>query len=210
MIKYKNIVSTLVYIHYASSAWREVQSEKVMDMTRCSLGKFLVVSTFATRCLHICKAGRDPSGERWNYLRRRLSLNFHKWQLSRHLSNCFRISEPLWVRNMYFVSVCSTYRLSLRCIRLDHDSCKVMKFVYMRKTCSVAMQNMWLKLELNLVKQLVFIIFSLYLLCWIWVRNIWLYKWSNTFNGVNTDVIDVCLETIHSLSVEIGIITKNF
>jgi len=28
---------------------------------------------------------------------------------------------------MYFVSVCSTYRLSLPCIRLDHDSCKVIK-----------------------------------------------------------------------------------
>ena len=37
-----------------------------------------------------------------------------------------------------------------------------------------------------------------------------LYKFSNTFNGVNTDVIDVCLETIHSISDEIGIITKNF
>jgi len=37
-----------------------------------------------------------------------------------------------------------------------------------------------------------------------------LYKWSNTFNGVNTDVIVVCLETKHSISDEIGIITKNF
>jgi len=31
---------------------------------------------------------------------------------------------------MYFVSVCSTYRLSLKCMRLAHDSCQVMKFVY--------------------------------------------------------------------------------
>jgi len=36
-------------------------------------------------------------------------------------------------------------------------------------------------------------------MCWIWVRNIWLYKWSNTFNSVNRDVTDVCLETIHSI-----------
>jgi len=37
-----------------------------------------------------------------------------------------------------------------------------------------------------------------------------LYKWSNTFNGVNTDVIDICLETIHWIIDEIGIFTKNF
>jgi len=74
-----------------------------MDMTRCSLGKFLVAPTFVTRRLHICKAARDPScslgkflviptfvtgrlyicraardpsGRRWNYLSRRLSCNF--------------------------------------------------------------------------------------------------------------------------------------
>jgi len=43
------------------------------DMTRCSLGKVLVVPTFVTRCLHICKAGREPSGERWNNFLRKLS-----------------------------------------------------------------------------------------------------------------------------------------
>jgi len=46
---------------------------KVMDMTRCSQGKFLVVPTFDTRLLHIYKDARDPSGEKWNYLSRRLS-----------------------------------------------------------------------------------------------------------------------------------------
>jgi len=46
-------------------------------------------------------------------------------------------------------------------------------------------------------------------ICWIWFRIIWLYKWSNTFNGVNTDVIEVGLETIHSISDEICIITNN-
>jgi len=48
---------------------------KVMDMTRCSLGKFVVVPTFVTRRLHIRKHSRDLSGERWNYLSRRLSCN---------------------------------------------------------------------------------------------------------------------------------------
>jgi len=52
------------------------QSGNVMDMTRCSLGKFLVVPTYVTRRLHICKTARDPRGERWNYLSRRLSSNF--------------------------------------------------------------------------------------------------------------------------------------
>ena len=47
------------------------------------------------------------------------------------------------------------------------------------------------------------------LVCRKWVRNFWLYKWSNTFNGVNTDVINVCLETVHSISDEICIITNN-
>jgi len=47
-----------------------------MDRTCCKLGKFLVVRTIVTRRLHICKAARDPSGERWNYLSRRLSCNF--------------------------------------------------------------------------------------------------------------------------------------
>jgi len=129
-----------------------------MDMTRCRKGKFLVVSTFATMCLHICKAGRDPSGERWTFCRECSPVIFHKWLLLPSLSNCFLISEPVLFRNKYFVSVCSTKRLSLPCMRLDHDSCQVMKFVYMRTTCSLAIQNMGLKLELNLLKQLVFIL----------------------------------------------------
>jgi len=47
-----------------------------MYMARCSLAKFLVVPTLVTRSLNICKAARVPSGERWNYLARRLSCNF--------------------------------------------------------------------------------------------------------------------------------------
>jgi len=50
-------------------------------------------------------------------------------------------------------------------MRLDHDSCQVMKFVYMRKTCSLAVMNMGLNLEMNLQKQMVFILLCLYLIC---------------------------------------------
>ena len=132
--------------------------KKGTNMTRCSLGKLLVVPTFVTRCLHICKAGRDLTGERWPISREGCPVIFHKWPLSRHLSNCFWISEPVLFLTKYFVSACSTYRLSLPCMRLDHDSCQVIKFVYMRTTCSVAIESMGLKLELNLLKQLVFIL----------------------------------------------------
>ena len=50
-------------------------------------------------------------------------------------------------------------------MRLDHDLGQVMKFVYMRTTCSVTLLNMRLKLELNLLKQQVFLVLSLYLIC---------------------------------------------
>jgi len=50
-------------------------------------------------------------------------------------------------------------------MRFDHDSCQVMKFIYMRTTCSVAIQSMGLKLELILLKQLVLILLCLFLIC---------------------------------------------
>jgi len=40
-----------------------------------------------------------------------------------------------------------------------------MKFVYMRTTCSASILNTQLKLELNLLKQQVFIVLSFYLIC---------------------------------------------
>jgi len=49
-------------------------------------------------------------------------------------------------------------------MRLDHDSCQVMKFVYMRTTCRVSILNVGLKLEMNLLKQLVFLLLRLYLI----------------------------------------------
>jgi len=62
---------------------------------------------------------------------------------------------------LYFVSECSTYSLSLPCIRLDHDSGQVIKFVYMRTTCSVSKLNKGPKLDLNLLEQQVFFLLSL-------------------------------------------------
>ena len=47
-------------------------------------------------------------------------------------------------------------------MRLDHDSGQVMKFVYMR---TAHIMNMALTLELNLLKQLVFILLCLFLKC---------------------------------------------
>ena len=58
-----------------------------MALVCCILGKFLRVvchcfpprldvPTFAARCLHVRDDARDPSSDRWNYGRERLSGNF--------------------------------------------------------------------------------------------------------------------------------------
>jgi len=46
-----------------------------MDLTRCNLGKFLVVPTFVVGRLQVRVDNRAPSGEIWNYLSRSLSCN---------------------------------------------------------------------------------------------------------------------------------------
>jgi len=81
---------------------KKIPTRKIMDMTRCSLGKFLVVPTFVTRRLHICKDARDPRGERRNYLSRRLSCNFYKRPLSRHLGICILFSAPVFFQTIVF------------------------------------------------------------------------------------------------------------
>ena len=98
-------------------------------------------------------------------------------------------------------------------MRLDHDSCQVMKFVYLRTTCSVAIQNMGLNLELNIMKQLVFILLCIYLIC----SDYEFETFGSTSDQIrlmafylHTDVIDVGLETIHSINDKIGIISNNF
>ena len=40
-----------------------LSEEKVMDTTRCDLGKLLVVPTFVARRLQVRKNAGDPSGE---------------------------------------------------------------------------------------------------------------------------------------------------
>ena len=97
-------------------------------------------------------------------------------------------------------------------MRLDYDSCQVMKFVYMRTTCSVAIQNMGLKLVLNLMKQQVFILFCLCLIC----AEYEFETFGSTSDQIrlmafylHTDVINVSLETIHSISDKIGLITND-
>jgi len=49
-------------------------------------------------------------------------------------------------------------------MHLDYDLGQVMKFVYMRTTCSVSIVNMGQKLELNVLKELVFILLCLFLI----------------------------------------------
>jgi hypothetical protein len=65
----------------------ELSQANGMVLVRCILGKFLRVVchcfsprldvlTFAAMCLHVRNDARDPSSERWNYGRERLSGNF--------------------------------------------------------------------------------------------------------------------------------------
>jgi len=134
-------------------------------MTRCRKGKFIVVPLSPPGASIYAQQEEILAAKNGTICREGSPVIFHKWTISCHLRNCFLICEPVFFRTKYFVPVCSTYRLSLPCMRLDHDSCQVIKFVYMRTTCRVAIQNMGLKLELNLLKQLLFILLCLYLIC---------------------------------------------
>jgi len=68
----------------------------------------------------------------------------------------------------------------------------------MRTTCSVSILNMRLKLELNLLKQKVFILLSLYFIC----AEYEIEAFDATSDEIrlmvfylNSDFIDVCLKT---------------
>jgi len=98
-------------------------------------------------------------------------------------------------------------------MRLGHDTGQVMKFVYMRTTCSVSVLNMGLKIGLNLLKQLVFILLSLFLIFAEYEFEIF----GPTSDEIrlmafylNPDIVDVRKKTRLSTSDEIGIITKYF
>ena len=93
-------------------------------------------------------------------------------------------------------------------MRLDHDSGQVMKFVYMR---TEHIMNMGITLELNLLKQLVFILLCLFLIC----GNNELETFGATSDEIrlmafylNPDIIVVSLKTSLSTSDEIRIITN--
>jgi hypothetical protein len=99
------------------------------------------------------------------------------------------------VQTKGFVSKCSTYSLSLPSIYSDRDSCQVTKFVYMRSTCSVALLNNPLKLELPPPPETIRVyFFVLHLIC----DEYGLETFGDTSLMeifLNTDVIDVSLET---------------
>jgi len=69
------------------------------------------------------------------------------------------------VQTKCYVSECSTYSLSVPSMGLDHDSNQVMKFVYIRSICSVAVLNKGLKLDLHILKQLCVYSFELHFIC---------------------------------------------
>jgi len=71
--------------------------------------------------------------------------------------------QSVLVQIKSFVSESSSYSQSLPCIGLEHDLCQVMKFVCMKTSCCVAVLNKGLKLELHLLKQVVFILLKNYL-----------------------------------------------
>ena len=111
-----------------------------------------------------------------------------------------------------FVSECSTYSLSLPSMGLDYDSNQVMKFFYIRSTCSLAVLNKGLKLVLHLLKHLCVYSLELHFICAEYVFE--------TFVATNDEIclmvfhlnpccIDVSLETILSTSDEIHIITND-
>jgi hypothetical protein len=81
-----------------------------MALVRCILDKFLGVvchcfpprldvHTFAARCLHVRNDSRDPSSERWNCGRERLSGNFA------YMASLFTPLGIFYMPQIYFPSV---------------------------------------------------------------------------------------------------------
>ena len=154
-------------------------------MTRCSLGNFVVVPTFLTRRLHICKAARDPSGKRWNYLSRRLSCNFA-------LMTAFTPFRYLFLDLR--TCICTNYCVSCLNVRPTACPCHVCFSIMTRAKwwnsfiCEQhAVYLNWIRTKTRFeppgatgIYSFVFISYW----CWIWVRSIWRYKWRNMFNGI--------------------------
>jgi len=64
-----------------------------MDLTHCNLGKFLVVSNFVARRLHVSTDAREPSVEIWNYLSKKLSCNFSETTASTQFRDLFHATN---------------------------------------------------------------------------------------------------------------------
>jgi len=56
-----------------------------MYLTRCNLGKFLIVLTLVARRLQVRQEARAPSGESWNYCREGCPVILQKLPLPSHL-----------------------------------------------------------------------------------------------------------------------------
>jgi hypothetical protein len=76
--------------------------EKLTNMTGSNLGKLLVVANLVARRIDLCKDSRDPSGERWNYLSRRLSCNFAEMIAFTPFRDLFLHLQTCLVRNLGF------------------------------------------------------------------------------------------------------------
>ena len=83
--KNNNIIIIIIIIKALGLVWQEPEPSQAtgIALVGCILGKFLglVYHCFpplldVPRCLYVRKDARDPSSERWNYGRERLSGNF--------------------------------------------------------------------------------------------------------------------------------------
>ena len=136
----------------------------------------------------------------------------HKWPLSRHLGICFWISEPVLVQTIVF----RVWVLDLQPIYAMYALGSWLgpsdEIPLYAKTCSVSRLNMGLKLELNLLKQLVFILLCSFLTCVEYELD--------TFGATSDEIclmaiylnpgfINVSQKTWVSTSIEIRRITKD-
>jgi len=156
-----------------------------MDMTRWRLGKFLVVPTLVTRCLLICKAARDPSGKRWNYMSTRLYFNFVKMTAFTPFRYLF-----LDLRTCIGTNQCVSYLSARPSASLSHVCAWIMtRAKWWKPLICDNLQRIYTeygtgtRIEPTEATGIYSFVFISYV-CWVCVRIIWRYKWWNTFNGI--------------------------
>ena len=144
-------------------------------MTRCSLGKFPLLSQGASTYAKTPEILTAKDG----------TVILHKWQLSRHLGICFWISESVLVQTIVFrvwmldlLPISAMYALGSWLgpsdeIRLYANNMQRIYTEYKTKT----------RIETTKATGICSFVFISYM-CWIWARNVWRYKWRNTFNGI--------------------------